>query len=150
MKKNLRTNSKGKSQSTLPYHTFYPSHITKTKQEVIDKILTLARKGIPASQIGNILRDEEGVGQISAITHTTLVRILRLHNLMPAIPEDLNALVKKCTNMRAHLQKFRNDKDQKYRLIQTESRLYRLARYYKKRSALDAKWKPSFLLAASK
>ncbi|ELQ76935.1 40S ribosomal protein S13, partial [Trachipleistophora hominis] len=91
----MHTNSKGKSQSTLPYHTFYPSHITKTKQEIIDKILTLARKGIPASQIGNVLRDEEGVGQISAITHTTLVKILRLHNLAPAIPEDLNALVKK-------------------------------------------------------
>lgn len=146
----MHSNSKGKSQSTLPYHTFYPSHITKTKQEIIDKILTLGRKNIPPSMIGNILRDTEGIGQISTVTHTTLVKILKLYKLAPPIPEDLNALVKKCTNMRSHLQKFRNDKDQKYRLIQTESRMYRLARYYKKKGSINSRWKPSFLLASAK
>lgn len=146
----MHSRSKGKSQSTTPFHPFYPSHITKTKDQIIDRILTLARKGIPASQIGNILRDEEGIGHISTVTHTTLTEILRLHKVAPAIPEDLNALVRKCTKMRSHLQKFKNDKDQKFRLIQAESKLYRLARYYRRKGAIDVKWKPSFLLASSK
>lgn len=146
----MHSNDKGKSQSVIPYHSFYPSHISKTKEEIIEKICVLGRKKIPASMIGNILRDEDGIGHISDVTHSTLVDVLRLHKLAPAIPEDLSSLVKKCTNMRSHLQKYRNDKDQKYRLIQTESRMYKLARYYKKKGVIDAKWKPSFRLSAAK
>ncbi|KRH93583.1 40S ribosomal protein S13 [Pseudoloma neurophilia] len=145
----MHSNNKGKAQSVVPYHSFYPSHVTKTKEEIIAKICTLGRKNIVPSMIGNILRDEDGIGRISDMTHTTMTNVLRIHNLQSKIPEDLNALVKKCTNMRAHLERFKNDNDQKYRLIQTESRMYRLARYYKKKGRIDDKWKPSFRLASS-
>lgn len=146
----MHSNNKGKSQSVVPYHTFYPNHITKTKEEIIEKICVLGRKNVQPSMIGNIIRDEDGIGHISDLTHTTLVNVLRLHKLAPKIPEDLNSLVKKCMHMKSHLSKFKNDKDQKYRLIQTESRMYRLARYYKKKGSIDQKWKPSFRLSSSK
>lgn len=146
----MHSNHKGKSQSVVPYHTFYPNHVNKTKEEILEKICVLGRKNVPASMIGNILRDEDGIGRISDMTHTTMTNILRLHKLEPKIPEDLSSLVKKCTHMRAHLERYKNDKDQKYRLIQTESRMYRLARYYKKKGRIDAKWKPSFRLGSSK
>lgn len=144
----MHSNNKGKSQSVMPYHTFYPTHCPKTKEQIIEKICFLGRKNIPAAQIGNILRDEDGIGHIRDMTHLNMSDILRMHNLAPKIPEDLQALVKKCMHMKIHLSKFKNDKDQKYRLIQTESRMYRLARYYKRKGRIDQKWKPSFRLSA--
>eukprot|EP00951_Prasinocladus_malaysianus_P018695 scaffold149892_cov28-Prasinocladus_malaysianus.AAC.2 len=51
--------------------------------------------------------------------------------LAPEIPEDLYYLIKKAVSMRKHLDRFRKDKDGKFRLILVESRIHRLARYYK-------------------
>jgi len=61
--------------------------------------------------------------------------------LAPAIPEDLYHLIKKAVAVRKHLEKFRKDKDSKFRLILIESRIYRLARYYKRTNQLPANWK---------
>ena len=51
--------------------------------------------------------------------------------LAPAIPEDLYYMIKKAVVMRKHLEQNRKDKDGKFRLILVESRIHRLARYYK-------------------
>jgi ribosomal protein S15P/S13E len=51
--------------------------------------------------------------------------------LAPEIPEDLYHLIKKAVNIRRHLEKNRKDTDSKFRLILVESRIHRLARYYK-------------------
>ena len=59
----------------------------------------------------------------------------------PDIPEDLYCLIKKAVQVRKHLDKFRQDKDAKFRLIMIESRIHRLARYYKTVKALPPNWK---------
>ena len=51
--------------------------------------------------------------------------------LAPALPEDLYHLIKKAVNIRKHLERNRKDTDSKFRLILVESRVHRLARYYK-------------------
>ena len=51
--------------------------------------------------------------------------------LAPDIPEDLYYMIKKAVVMRKHLEVNRKDKDGKFRLILVESRIHRLARYYK-------------------
>ena len=43
--------------------------------------------------------------------------------------------------MRKHLDKFRQDKDAKFRLILIESRIHRIARYYKLAKKLAPNWK---------
>lgn len=43
--------------------------------------------------------------------------------------------------MRKHLERNRKDKDSKYRLILIESRVHRLARYYKRTKQLAPNWK---------
>lgn len=146
----LHSKSKGKSKSCKPYNSQYPDYITKSKEEIIQLIINLAKKGIKPAQIGNILRDEEGIGRITDVTHKTLLQILKENEVNPKIPEDLDNLVKKCSNIRTHLKEFKNDKDAKYRLINTESRLYRLARFYKKRKDIPANWKPAFLITSNK
>ncbi len=53
--------------------------------------------------------------------------------LAPELPEDLYCLIKKAVSMRKHLELNRKDRDGKFRLILVESRIHRLARYYRVR-----------------
>lgn len=50
-------------------------------------------------------------------------------------------MIKKAVNIRRHMEKCRKDKSAKNRLILVESRIHRLARYYKKAKRLPNKWK---------
>lgn len=61
--------------------------------------------------------------------------------LAPEIPEDLYHLIKKAVAIRKHLERNRKDKDSKFRLILVESRIHRLARYYKTTKKLPPVWK---------
>merc|ERR1712098_401988 len=55
--------------------------------------------------------------------------------------EDIYFLIKKAVSIRKHLERNRKDKDAKFRLILVESRIHRLARYYKTKSVLPPTWK---------
>ena len=48
---------------------------------------------------------------------------------------------KKAVSVRKHLERNRKDKDAKFRLILIESRIHRLARYYKTVGVLPPTWK---------
>jgi small subunit ribosomal protein S13e len=61
--------------------------------------------------------------------------------LAPSLPEDLYHLIKKAVSVRKHLERNRNDKDSKFRLILIESRIHRIARYYKTARQLPTNWK---------
>lgn len=102
--------------------------------QVTDMICKLSKKGTTPSQIGVILRDHHGIGRVTTVTGTKILRILRKLGLAPEIPEDLYFLIKKAVSMRKHLDVFRKDRDAKFRLILVESRIHRLARYYKVRT----------------
>ena len=69
--------------------------------------------------------------QVCHVTGSKVLRILKKKGLAPEIPEDLYCLIKKAVSVRRHLDKFRQDKDAKFRLILIESRIHRLSRYYK-------------------
>lgn len=105
------------------------------------QICKLARKGMTPSQVGVVLRDSHGVPQVKGITGAKVLRILKKNGLGPELPEDLYFLIKKAVNVRKHLERNRSDKDSKYRLILIESRIHRLARYYKRVKQLPPVWK---------
>uniref|UniRef100_A0A4W5LIZ9 40S ribosomal protein S13 n=1 Tax=Hucho hucho TaxID=62062 RepID=A0A4W5LIZ9_9TELE len=66
---------------------------------------------------------------------------LRPLGLAPGLPEDLYQLIKKAVAVRKHLERNRQDKDSKFRLILIESRIHRLARYYRTNRKLSPNWK---------
>jgi len=82
-----------------------------------------------------------GIPQVLPVTGTKILRMLKVSGLAPEIPEDLYHLIKKAVNVRRHLEKNRKDKDSKFRLILIESRIHRLARYYKTKRQLAPNWK---------
>ncbi|KAK3127472.1 hypothetical protein QOZ80_7AG0573870 [Eleusine coracana subsp. coracana] len=93
------------------------------------------------SQIGTLLRDGQGVPLVRGITGSKILRMLRARGLAPEIPEDLYFLVKKAVAVRKHLDRNRTDVDAKFRLILVESRVHRLARYYRRAKKIPASWK---------
>ena len=107
----------------------------------MELITKMAKKGMKPSQIGVVLRDSHGIAQVSTVTGGKVLRILRGAGLAPEIPEDLYHLIKKAVNVRKHLDRCRKDKDSKFRLILIESRIHRLARYYKTKRKLPPTWK---------
>lgn len=73
---------------------------------------------------------------------TNALRFLNFElGLAPQIPEDLWHLVKKAVAVRKHLETNRKDKDSKFRLILIESRIHRLARYYKSKQQIPPSFK---------
>jgi ribosomal protein S15P/S13E len=106
--------------------------------QVQDQICKLAKKGMTPSAIGVLLRDQHGIPQVCTVTGSKILRILKGSGLAPDIPEDLYFLIKKAVSMRKHLERNRKDKDGKFRLILIESRIHRLARYYKVQQWLRA------------
>merc|ERR1712070_427145 len=117
----MHSKGKGMSKSALPYKRSPPSWVKATAQEVTETICKLAKKGHTPSQIGVILRDSHGIPQVGSVTSSKVLRILKGHGLAPELPEDLYFLI----------EKNRADKDSKFRLILIESRIHRLARYYR-------------------
>merc|ERR1712038_1861974 len=126
----------GISQSALPYRRSVPTWLKLTSNDVKDQIYKLAKKGLTPSQIGVILRDSHGVAQVRFATGNKILRILKRKGLAPDPPEDIYFLIKKAVSIRKHLERSRKDKDAKFRLILIESRIHRLARYYKSKGVL--------------
>ena len=108
---------------------------------MLEQVTKLAKKGLTPSQIGVILRDSSGIAQVKSITGSKILRLLKKNGLAPEIPEDLYMLIKKAVTIRKHLERNRQDKDGKFRLILVESRIHRLSRYYRRVRTLPPNWK---------
>jgi len=134
---------KGIASSSLPYKRSPPSWLLKTvtAADVEQHCCKLAKKGLTPSQIGVILRDSHGIPQVKSVTGSKVLRILKKNGLAPSIPEDLYCLIKKAVSIRKHLEKNRPDKDSKFRLILIESKIHRLARYYRRTRQVAANFK---------
>merc|ERR1711957_272771 len=131
----MYSKGKGIARRCLPYRKAAPSWVRISSNDLVDQIIKLAKKGFTPSQIGVTLRDSHGIPQCKSITGSKILRILKKSGLAPKIPEDLYHLIKK------HLEKFRKDKGAKFRLILVESRIHRLARYYRNAKALPTTWR---------
>ena len=137
----MYSSGKGIARRCLPYRKAPPSWVQISTNDIVEQIVKLAKKGASPSQIGVTLRDSYGIPQVKGVTGSKILRILKAKGLAPDLPEDLYCLIKKAVNIRKHIEKYRADKDGKFRLILVESRIHRLARYYRKVKSLPPTWK---------
>ena len=137
----MYSKGKGISRRCLPYRKAPPSWAQISASDLVDQMVKLAKKGTSPSQIGVLLRDSYGIPQVKGITGSKIMRILKVNGVAPSIPEDLYQLIKKAVNIRKHIERFRQDKDGKFRLICVESRIHRLARYYRIAKAIPPTWR---------
>jgi len=132
---------KGGSHSTRPVGRRSPSWFKYQPEEVEAIVIKLARGGNPPSKIGVILRDQYGIPLIKGVTEKGIGEILKENNLQPAVPEDLEALLRKISRLYVHLEKNKKDKYNR-RAVQTiESKILHLSEYYKHKGLLPPDWK---------
>ena len=140
----MHSRKKGKSGSVRPARLEKPVWIEKPPSEVESEVVKLARKGFSKSMIGITLRDSMGVPLVKVVTGKKISQILENNDIKSPLPEDLSNLVKRALIIRKHLEVNRKDLEAKKGLNRTESKIYRLIKYYRKKKILapDFKYDP--------
>ncbi len=131
---------KGQSHSTRPARARAPVWVRYSPEEIELIIEDLARKGYGPSMIGIILRDQFGIPLVKPILGKKITQVLEEKGLAPPIPEDLFALIRKAVNLRRHLDEHPKDLHAKKGLMDLESKIRRLVKYYKRTGKLPPDW----------
>lgn len=137
----MHSGAKGKSGSTRPPVLKPAEWFERTPEWVTDKIIELGKAGQTPSTIGVILRDQYGVPLVKSILGKSITQVLAENGLAPSMPEDLTNLIKRAVLMRKHLEENPKDLHSKRGLQQTEVKINRLSKYYKRCGILPENWK---------
>jgi small subunit ribosomal protein S15 len=140
----MHSRARGRSGSNRPLHKTTPSWTPLQKKELELLVVKLAKEGNSPSKIGLMLRDSYGIPDARPVLGKRVTELLVEKNLAPKLPEDLQALMRKSVLLRKHLELNRLDGPAVRGLLYTESKIKRLAKYYKaiKRLPLDWKYDP--------
>lgn len=131
---------KGQSHSTRPVRAGPPKWVRMRPEEIETVVAELARMGYPPSMIGIILRDQYGVPLVKSVMGVRLTKILEKQGLAPRIPEDLFNLIRRAVNLARHLEEHPKDRHSARGLIEIESEIRRLVKYYKRAGKLPPDW----------
>ncbi len=132
---------KGKSRSKKPAKMEAPKWTRYKSKEIELLVVKLSKEGQTASKIGLHLRDVYGISDVKVITKKSITQILKENSLLPQIPEDLMALIKKAVIIRKHMDQNKRDMPALRGLQLTESKINNLVKYYKKSKRLPEDWK---------
>jgi small subunit ribosomal protein S15 len=136
----MYSRKKGKSGSHRPLDKTAP-WIEYKPEEVEELVVKLAKQGLSSAEIGVILRDQYGIPLVKFATKKGISQIMKEKKLYPKLPEDMFNLIKKAVNLREHLGKNKKDAHSKRGLELTESKIRKLAKYYKTNKVLPKEWK---------
>ena len=137
----MHSGKKGKSASKKPLSSKKITWQRYDKSELTQLIIKLAKAQKSPSQIGIILRDSYGIPSVSQLTGKSITKILAEEKLLPNLPEDMLNLIKKYIKITKHLQANKKDQPSVRGLQLTESKIKRLAKYYKSNNKLPQDWR---------
>jgi len=109
-------------------------------KDIEKTILELSGQGKTSSEIGIVLRDRYGIPDVKGATGKRIVQILKDKEVGPKIPEDLQGLILKAVELKTHLDQNPKDLHNKKAFHAIESRIRRLAKYYKREKVLPEDW----------
>jgi small subunit ribosomal protein S15 len=137
----MHSRRRGQSGSTKPRKTD-TSWVVYDSDEVEQLVVKLANQGMQPAAIGQTLRDRYGVPEVQEITGKSISEVLDEEGLQSDIPEDLRNLMEKAVRISEHLDENENDLEAGRNLSLTESKIRRLADYYRG-DRLPEDWKYS-------
>jgi len=137
----IHARRKGKSGSKHPYRASKPDWVPYESREIEELIVKLAKDGNSQSKIGIILRDQYGIPSVKDLTGKKIGYFLKKNKLESDLPEDIQNLIRKAINLRKHLEKHKKDKHNRRGLQLIESKIRRLAKYYKREGRLPGDWR---------
>jgi small subunit ribosomal protein S15 len=131
----MHTRRRGSSGSDKPATDEPPEWSDVDADAIESRVVELAEDGYDPSQIGLKLRDEGVQGtpvpNIKAATGKKVTEILEENDAAPELPEDMRNLLEKAVNLREHMDENQQDHSNKRALQNTESKIRRLANYYR-------------------
>lgn len=139
----IHSKHRGRAGSVKPLRESAPEWQPLSGKEVEQQVVTLAKEGKSTAQIGVYLRDQFGVPDIRLSTGKSVAVILAENKLQAKLPEDLSNLLKRVVNMQEHLPRHPKDLHNHRALALIESKIRRLAKYYKRIERLPEDWQYS-------
>lgn len=136
----IHSGRKGRAGSHRPYPATAPTWETLSREEIVEEAVKLGKGGLSAAQVGMTLRDTHGVPSVRSMTGSRLSKLLAANGVKSELPEDLQALLKRVVHLQRHLETHPKDLANRRGLNLIESRIRRLARYYRQRKVLPDTW----------
>jgi small subunit ribosomal protein S15 len=131
----MHTRRRGSSGSDKPSADEPPEWSDVDAEAVEERVVELAEQGHAPSQIGMKLRDEGVKGtpipDVKLATDKKVTEILEASEASPGLPEDLRNLMERALRLREHMGENPQDHQNKRALQNTESKVRRLADYYR-------------------
>lgn len=143
----IHARKKGRSGSRKPLTTENPDWVPLSPEEIEERIVKMAKDGMSSSRIGLVLRDQHGVPSVKLALGKSINEVIRENDLKPKVPEDLSSLMRRAINLSEHLNENRKDISNRRNLQLVESKIRRLAKYYKNNDVLPEDWKYSLKTA---
>jgi len=137
----MHSGKKGKARSYKPLDRSPKSWMKYKPKEIELVIVKLAKQGESPSQIGMHLRDQYGIPDVQPALKKTITQVMEEQKVLPEIPEDLMAVLRKEVLLRKHLEHNHKDEGAKRGLILARSKTKRLVKYYKASGRLSEEWK---------
>tara|TARA_B100000959_G_C14889289_1_gene585957 strand:+ start:438 stop:893 length:456 start_codon:yes stop_codon:yes gene_type:complete len=137
----MHSRKRGKSKSKRPYRTTIPEWVEIDKKEIEEIVINLSKKGASASKIGVVLRDQHGIPSTKLMTEKRISQILDENNMSPDLPEDLMNLISTSVALDRHRTNNPKDMTAKRGMQLVNSKINRLAKYYKREGRIPSDWK---------
>ena len=134
----MHSRKHGKHGSKKPLKKIRQEWPIYDKNEVEKLIIKMAKEGKTSSQIGIMLRDQYGVPD-SRVFGLRVRRVIET-TTRKEVPEDLYNLMKRAVEVHRHLAGNKKDTKAKHGLELMESKIRRLAKYYRNKGRLPENW----------
>ena len=136
----MHSGGRGSSGSTRPLLSEVPEWSEQDKEKVEQLICDLYDDGKSAATIGTILRDQHAVPNVRLLLNKRVAGVLVDNDRIPKYPDEMMNLMRKALRLVDHLEQNRKDLHNRRQLELCESKIRRLARYYKSNGQLDENW----------
>ncbi|MCI4322471.1 MAG: 30S ribosomal protein S15 [Thermoplasmata archaeon] len=136
----IHSRRRGRAGSQRPYPWTRPEWVTVDADEATEQAVRLAKSGLSSAQVGAQLRDGYAIPSVRLVTGKRLGTLLHDNGIKGDIPEDIEALLKRVVKLQRHLSQNPKDLANRRGLNLMESRIRRLAIYYRQHKVLPETW----------
>lgn len=137
----MHTKRHGRSKSRKPLEGEMGEPKETDRAKIVSAIVNYAKQGMEPAMIGQTLKQEYGMPYVKHHMGKRLVSILKENGVAPSLPSDLMDLMKKAVNTKAHLERNKQDLNNRLRMRRIESKIWRLTKYYINRGVLPQGWR---------
>ncbi|MDI6738377.1 MAG: 30S ribosomal protein S15 [Nanoarchaeota archaeon] len=136
----MYSRARGKAGSHKPSEPMKPVWVPYKPKEIEQLVVKLSKTELTPSQIGLALRDTYGVPSVKALTEKKIIQILKENKSAPALPESMSSLIKRHIKLMKHLEENKHDETGKRGELIIQSKINKLAKYYKRKGLLADNW----------